>query len=301
MEGLPGRIKAETKEGVHKNIEERAQEHALELVRARFETGPEENRLAYHNSSHTEGVIRRALKIAEALELSEEQKRLVVIAASFHDVVQEWEPQDKGEGVVFRKRKIGDNERAAAEEAVAWMKEQEDGDFTEADYELVRSAIQITEPDWDIDNKTVMQKGLNETTDPTIRAAVLADLSSGAMEPETFKEEGRQLFIEEQLDIIEALKRAESPSDIPEAVQQAYQTRYRTWLSVQEGFVRGREARFKTELAGIDEKKIERVHQLFSRFDESIQIANDNVAEANQQDFITFARTLVPGAFRLAA
>ncbi|MEK7390799.1 MAG: HD domain-containing protein [Patescibacteria group bacterium] len=66
----------------------RALKDALRFIQERFEEGPDADRLAYHNREHTKGVTRRAVKIANAVGLSQRECVLVEIAAAFHDTVQ---------------------------------------------------------------------------------------------------------------------------------------------------------------------------------------------------------------------
>jgi hypothetical protein len=270
--------------------------YTRELLHARFEMGPEEDRMAYHAVPHTEGVVRRALRISEALELSPQDLKLSEVAAAFHDTVQTWQEDSREGGVIIRKRVAVLNESRSADEAVAWMQQYPDT-FTEADCEIVRHAIEATVPGWDPANNTVKQPNLTSEAHPVVRAVALADLSSSGMEPETFRNEGMQLFAEENLDIMRAIRTAKSVDDIDEGLQQAYLARYRGWLKFQVVFVEGRRNRLETELAGLTPEQAEHVRALYSGFDESIAIAKQNAEAAERASFEEVARTLVPGAF----
>lgn len=270
---------------------------ALELICKRFEKGPDADRLGFHNREHTQGVVRRATKIADAMGLSSREHTLVEIAAAFHDTVQAWEPLHRDNGAVIRQRKAGANEQASAEEAVQWMKSQKDAAFTDDECELVRLAILVTVPSWSAEHSTVVQAALTPDSHPVIRAVALADIGSAGMEPDVFGGEGDALFIEQEMDIIEGIRNAKSPDNVSVENQQRYLTRYRAWLNSQLGFARGRQALLEGELGNLGDAAKEKVRQLFSRFHDAIKIAETNAKEAEGYSFEQMARRLVPNAF----
>ncbi len=276
--------------------EEDALAAALAEIRGQFEEGDIEDRLEYHEGSHTEGVARRAGLIAEDLGLSGIDTELVKIAAAHHDIVQEWEENELPSGAVLRKRAVGNNENESADRAIAWMREHP-GRFTPQHEAIVREAIEATKPGWDPVLKTVAQPNLTPESHPVALAVALADLGTSGMEPEVFRGEGTDLFAEEQLDIMRAIRNAEKATDIPEAVQQQYLERYRTWMKFQTTFVEGRRERFKQEIAGRSPEAIERLTARFSQFDESLKIAEENAAAAEKLSFEGLAQSLVVSAF----
>lgn len=273
-----------------------------EILRERFvETENPDNQLPYHGIEHSEGVVRRALLVAEALGATEHEKRLIEVAAAFHDTVQEWEESKLDNGVVKRKRLLEKNEDESAREALAWMA-QYPGQFSAEDQETVRKAVIATVPSFDVALKTVVQPNHDVEADNVSRAVALADLGTAGMEPEVFAKEGTQLFAEENLDIVRAIRSGES---IPSDVQQSYLKRYQDWMDFQVTFADGR--RFDTisnffEYYGItkDPERGAAMRTLFSRFDESIELAKKNAEEARALTFEELAKRLVPKAFAAA-
>ncbi len=280
----------------------RALPFVRELLRQRFELAENlDDRLPYHNGAHTEGVVRRALKIAEALGASKKEMELVEIAAAFHDSVQEWEESVLEGGVIKRKRFITGNEQKSAVEAIAWMKQYPER-FTEEDCEKVREAIETTIPDFSPSTNTVVQPRHTKESSLVARAVGFADIGTAGMEPETFAREGVQLFAEEHLDIVRAIRTASSPDDILEQKQKEYLARYRAWMDFQIKFAHGRQTETLNNLGDqyyyADEPERGQIlENLFSRFDESIAIAEKNAQEAHALTFEQMARRLVPGAF----
>lgn len=275
----------------------RALNDASRLIRERFEEGPSADQLAYHNREHTEGVVRRATKIADAMGLSPRERTLIEIAAAFHDTVQMWEPSPQDSGAVMRQRKTGGNEQASAEEALKWMKLQKSAAFTDNELELVHSAILVTVPSWSVEHKTVVQAALTPESHPVVRAIALADIGSSGMEPDGFGGEGDALFIEQEMDVIWAIRNAKSPDDISTENQKQYLMRYHTWLDSQLGFARGRQALLEDELGNLSDTAKENVRQLFSHFEDAIKIAETNAKEAKEYSFEQMALRFVPSAF----
>jgi hypothetical protein len=274
-----------------------AREAALRLIRDRYELGSEQDRLAYHKRHHTEGVVRRALKIALMMGLPEVKRVLVEVAASFHDTVQRWEPEFRPDGTVVRKRFEGDNEQASADEAVAWMQSLSGSPFSDRDCLVVRDAILATVPSWSVEFGTVFQRALTPQTHSVARAVALADLGSAGIEPALFALEADQLFVEQQLDFVQAIREAGSLSDISHDKQESYLQRYRTWLSRQVGFVRGRQALFPMEIQGLDEAATRRVTKLFSYFGRAIEYSEQNVVAAATMTFSEMVSQLLPSSF----
>lgn len=285
----------ESRDSLEHVLAGKAHQAALALISERFEGQEVENRLAFHNRAHTIGVYRRALRIASAITVTPRDRLLIGIAASFHDVVQEWEPLEKEGGTVVRKRHAVSNEEQSAEEAIAWMRES-GFPFTDEDYQKVRTAIMATVPSWDADLKTVAQKDLTAGADVVTRAVTLADLGAAGMEPDVSTLEGVSIFAEEQLDIADAIRGG--IHRIPAQIQAAYKERFVTYLASQVEFIKGRKARLSAELSGLPPDKQERVQSLFEHFDESIRIAENNVTKAKAMDFASIARWLHPEAVR---
>ena len=272
-----------------------AEKLALDVIRDRFERGEIPHHMHYHNSEHTAGVIARARAIGQAIDMSDRDLLLLVIAAAFHDVVQYWSPERRADGSVYRRRHAGRNEVASAYEAIEAMM-QLGVDFHPEEQGIVASAIIGTIPGWDHECTTVVQPFLVEHG--VVRALALADIGSAGMDPSMYRLDGPALFAEENLDIMEALFRARRGGDISEADQRAYRDRYVAWLRVQPEFARGRrECLHNGELDGLDEAMTARVLKLFEHFDESIAASEAAVTEGETLDFATLMRQLDPRVF----
>lgn len=278
-----------------RRAEQRIIDRALALIRERYESGRIPDHMHYHNSDHTIAVIDRARAIGQALGMTERHLLLTSIAAAFHDTVQRWVALEGEGGVVTRKRLTGRDEVASAAEAAEAMAGLEIR-FSPDEYGIVSSAIVGTIPGWDVDVATVCQPFLIEH--PVIRAVALADLGSAGMDPVMYGRDGPALFAEENLDLMEAVMAARQVSDIPESSQRFYRARYLAWLKVQPGFARGREHRLEHgELDGLEPEAQERVRALFSRFEESVAVAEAAVVAAQTLDFAPLMRQLDARAF----
>src|SRR5262249_60296902 len=102
--------------------------------------------LRYHGVAHTVGLLRRIGALLRARGASEDEFPLGLLAAAFHDTVQNWAPLTTPDGRVLRKGFTGRNEADSAAEAVAWMCRA--GVFREEHYDLVSRAILATTPVW---------------------------------------------------------------------------------------------------------------------------------------------------------
>lgn len=274
-------------------VGERALAHVVGVLRERFETGPVENRLMYHNSEHTKGVVENVKKIGTALELTPRELALAEIAASFHDVVQQWKPLEKGGGSTFRKRDSGANEKASYEEAVAWMKNESGQEWAEEDIAKVRDAILSTTPAWSPELRTVVQDMLTHECDSVLRAVAMADLSVAGMNPEMGVANADQLFMEEQLDAVEALRQYKAGT-LPEEKAAQVVARYKNWIEGQWNFIDGRRQRLEIELGDIPVHQKEAMRELFSRYDDSLRVVVGHQQKIQGWSFADFAQYVEP-------
>jgi hypothetical protein len=175
------------------------------------------------------------------------------------------------------------------------MKEQKDMAFADEEYGLVDSGIVVSVPSFKTGR--VFQPALNSESHPVVRAVALADIGTAGMEPKVFGTEGELLFIEQEIEIIEAIRKAKNPDDIKPEKQELYLKRYRSWMNIQVGFAEGRKTLLEGELGNLDDKSKKRVRKLFSGFPESIRIATKNAKAADGYSFEQMARRLVPKAF----
>ena len=195
---------------------------ALQKIKNNFETCSDPKcRLDYHNVLHTQGVLDRTTKILPALQkqdpqlVSEHDIEIGRIAAIFHDIVQDWEPDVIGKPGAptykkMRKRFAGRNEERSANQAADYMAmaNQQAGRpvFSEKDIETQREAILATVPHYDSDLYTVTQPNLNANSTLVARSLALADLGFvGMCSGQYFMDGEDALFREDNLDIKEAL------------------------------------------------------------------------------------------------
>ena len=265
---------------------------ALDIIRERFEQSSEkENNLEFHNTRHTKDVIRRTALILETIQqyapdaVSDKDIALGKIAAAFHDVVQNWEANPLPNKII-RKRFIKDNELASAEEARAFLEQENqkaEGTFTSEDLGVIEEAIRGTIPDWEPKNNTVFQPNLTEQSSLITRALALADIGTAGMDgAEMFLREGDALFREENLDIVRTLQQSES---ITEEQKTRFRERLLQWTQIQPTFASGRKMLLQQELQGIPLEAIPAVQKLFEKFDESILAAKNRVEERNTMSF----------------
>lgn len=272
-------------------------EASKSVIKRKFEDSKVPRRLFYHDTIHTGGVIDRATKIADTMNLSNDEVMLAQIAAAFHDVVQFYQEVPKPDGSIIRQRLAGANERHSAISALTFLKDEGGDIMTPSDEAIIIEAILVTVPGWSVEHSTVFQPALNPGSHSVTRAVALADVGASGMDPVLFAKEGLNLFAEEQIDIAMVLSTAKKAGDIDGETQAWYRARLLAWLKVQAGFARGRQALLPRELEGLTTLQKEQVTGLFSRFEESIDFAEDAVERFKAMEFVPMARSLIPGAF----
>jgi hypothetical protein len=261
-------------------------EDALVRVKERFEDAPDKrDRLPFHNVEHTQGVVDateavlRALKTNLPDDISERDIQLARLIASHHDTVQKWSDDSVVDGdntKILRKREITDNEAASAEELFAFMDKVNSGSpmgdvFTDEDKKIAREAIMTTVPDFDGENSTAFQPNLSERSSLIARAVALADLGAAGMGgAEHYRRDGDTFFMEENLDIFDAIQ---DPGSITDVQKEYFSGRMLGWAKFQSTFARGRQKRLHEELQGLPEDARGAVSALFDKFDESIEAA----------------------------
>jgi hypothetical protein len=268
--------------------------------------------LRYHNFNHALAVHRRAMTLFDALEGhwqpgqdATRSRPLIELCALSHDMVQEFVPsqtRDRG-----RQRISGVSETATFQKLRTYMAEvdQRQTDqamFTEADVALVEAAIAATVCAYDSASRTLHQPRLYDRDHPLPLAArllALADLGSLAMDGlEAFREEGRLLFLEENLDLIHLLS-GQSPIAAPPrdsslaltAAEELLRQRLLNWSRFQVDFAQGRLACCDDELSGLPPSAQAWVRQqLFQHLNEG---AIAHIQATYPQDETTSLRTLV--------
>lgn len=258
---------------------------ALSVVEQRFSSPSNpDNQLAFHNPTHTRGVIQRTEQILRAIQaanppvnpeyafITDKTIALAKLAAAWHDTVQNWEPVEEN-GMVKRKRAVGSNEEDSANEAVAFMRSanQNSGEtiYSEQDMETVKDAILLTVAEFDPEIKSVVQPGFKEHKGNIIAQAVaLADLGTAGMDDfSIFKRDMDMLLVEEDLGFADYL--TNDGKRTPEEMDQ-YRQRIIAWMKFEEQFILGRWAQYKTDRDGIDPRAATPINALFTHFDENL-------------------------------
>lgn len=270
---------------------------ALDSLQEDFKNQPKErDNLPFHNSEHTEGVIRRiemilsAVKEADSTLLTDHDIDIGKLAGAGHDLVQRWEENKIADGEfvkVIRKRFAGRNEEESSDKLIIMLQEENENVqlFTDDDKATIQRAIHTTVPGWDMENKTVMQPNLTDGNSLVERAVALSDLATAGMDgPKKFANEGKALFREENLDILEAV-RNQDENPLSDKQKEYFKKRMVEWLKSQAGFAKGRQARLKSEIQAIPESAREAVEKLFDKFDDSIVYAEKIAELTGNMDF----------------
>lgn len=289
-----------TMEELQELVVARACTHARDLISARFEHAENsEDNLAFHNVEHTDGVVRRTELILRTIRnsvpdaVSVKDIALGKVAAAFHDVVQEWD-EDRTEDSVKRRRRTGSNEITSATEAVVFLekmnKEFGQDIFSKDDLGIITDAIGATVPDYNAEEKTVVQPNITERSSIVARALALADLGTAGMDgADAFVREGNTLFREENLDIARAMKQSQS---ITSQEKDRYRKRMLEWSVSQEIFARGRRNLFDKELQKIPFEAVISVKLLFGKFKESITAVGQLAKNREALSFEEIARDM---------
>lgn len=264
-------------------IKNRVLSHVLPILAARFEQ-PGDNRLNYHDSIHTVGVVEAGIRIAEAMYLGNEERDAVTVGCAFHDIEQFWEELSRPDGSIMRRRQVGKSEASSGKDAVSWMVRQ--AGFSREIQTLAHDGIIATIPVWSDELGTVVQN-IDWRTHPVVRAIAMADLAICGTDPAAFVVESGNLFFETELDISRAMCLGKSIFD---ESQKWYLERYVRWIQSQVGFVRGRKIRFEEDIAGLPLAIQRNLRALFCRFDDVIDAAEYNAILAGKLTFEEFKR-----------
>lgn len=266
---------------------------ALEGIRQKYEVSENlRENLPYHNTEHTQGVINRVNTILKTIQenapesVSDKDIELAVLAAAFHDTVQNWEEKVDG-SIVKRQRFAGQNEDDSAGLAVGFMTEQNlkagQDIFSPQDKEIVGEAIRATVPGWNPEAGTVIQPNLTAESSLVARAIALADVNTAGIEgPQALLYDTANLFREDNLDILDAIASGQSLSD---EQKQSYRDRMMAWIRTQSGFIQGRKQLLDSELVGIPEEALEAVKALFNKFDETVERIKEVTNECEKMEF----------------
>ncbi len=273
---------------------------------------PNPETLAFHNIEHTKSVIRRFEKIIEILkreEINVGSERVIQIGklgAAFHDTIQDFtesketEPKTvngnpnpyTGYQKIVRKRTTITNEKASADQAIAYMhkvNQSKPATFNLNDERVIRAQIDMTVPSFYSKAGTVIQPNLDRNSQSSVieRALALADLGTAGVEnPEVFIAEGDAIFREENLDISDAINTLKLGTSISDKYKTYYKHRMLEWSKFQPVFATGRknlldkEIKYFTQTVQDILKK-----EIFNRFDDSIEATK---AVALKRENMTF-------------
>ena len=294
----------------YEQVVAQSEREALRRVRDRFERSPNaRNNLDFHNTQHTEDVVRRTLLILQAMRKAEEASvperalGLGRVAAAWHDAVQNYQvvevpakevPEEGVMKLIGRRTSIA-NERESAEESIAYLKELAQrrgagGALTSEDEQEVRDAIYVTVPEYNANKGTIYQPFLRENSSLVARAVALADIGAAGMDgPKKFESEGNAVFREDNIDITEALAKGDP---LPQKQKEHFRLRMAAWGTVQINFAVGRKALIDEELQGLSEPMRRAVKYLFTTFDATIAAAQARASEMRDATFEDLARTL---------
>lgn len=299
-------------EGFKQCVEFGIEHFALDIIKQRFEGNPRgEGYLEvfpYHGVKHTSSVIYRTKKILEAMGASKRDVLLGMLAAAFHDTVQNWDFHEDG---IKRARKTHQNEQDSAGEAREFMEDLNErfGSvvFTQDDIERVENAINLgTVPGFDQELGTVIQPGVEQSDDPIVHAIALADIGGGgmlnikkdldlskgtqALDKQTAFWEATTLFREENLDILTAIHNGEKLSNETKA---KYKERMINWLGAQVNFINGRETLIDSEIErvpGLTNRQRRKVRALFSNFQASKDLLSQKQKTLSKRSFKQVAK-----------
>ncbi len=231
---------------------------ALSLIRRRFEIPVSGRPLLYHTRAHTEAVIDRADRIAEAVELDSRERMMVRLTAAFHDVHIEWTFEEDKNGYGMRKSRAGMNEVVSAMEAVLLFAASS-LNFTPAELATMANAIVATTPEWDNVFHTVVQPLVGERPHSVTACVAMADLGEAGIDPESFIPNSYRLFAE----LHDGLFTCVSKKRVMAKVE--HDTLIK-WFEDQVRFVDGRRVQTSRELSWFSGEHYHVLQELFSGF-----------------------------------
>lgn len=244
----------------------------------------------YHNRAHTYAVVDRTGRLlwaahkADSNLVKEEDIYIGMIAAAFHDVVQE------------RGAEKGSNEKKSIKVAHEWMekfnKQNSSTIFTSTHKNVVKNAILGTIPDFN--GKTVTQPNVTRNSPVITRMVALADLGAAGMlnalegsdelDPDSTVGDNVKLFLEEKnnQDFIKKMRSGESLSN---GYKRTWREKMVKSAKSQIDFVKGRMELFENEIAGFNSSVKNAIRGEFKYFDFSLQQAEEFYTQAKDASF----------------
>lgn len=251
--------------------------------------------LYFHNFSHVDAVRRRAEIIFDAVrpywqaELNqlhdpldlERMRDLLRLAALAHDLVQDflpvepWSARRREKGV--SEHKTVDQLLAVIAELNADLAEQQphnpDIQFSETDCDILREAISATICDFDPSDRAIFQPYLYTDQEKSNIAIILALADIGALAVEgieAFRQEGREIFLEENLDFVPLVLHPQELEQYPHETRLDLRQHLLGRAQFQIGFATGRINRLDTEIRDLPAQALATLkHDVFAYANQS--------------------------------
>jgi hypothetical protein len=262
--------------------------------------------LYYHNHNHIQSVQNRAQLIFKTLRPHFEanstadldrMELLLDFCVDTHDLIQIFLPQASPHS--SRRRESGISESTTLATLFQLIETHCPNAFTEADLAIIKVAIEATICDYDPSENSIFQLPLYRQVDPinwVARILALADIGSLGIEGiASYNTEGSLLFLEENPDVCELIKRqkiqhllSESP-ELYENIRQRLLKRAR----FQVDFAKSRYHRLPQELSGFPPASIDALNnQVFQHLStatiQTIAQTTPTAADTPLETFLNF-------------
>ncbi len=263
-----------------------------------------EKKLDFHDVEHTQKVVDRYRSVVTkfkeyGLEVGTEREIILgEIGAMFHDVVQDFDVEEKQEefnGVMFvkkrRKRLAGVNELSSAYSAIAFLNEKYYGLLSDQDEKFLIKQISTTVPKF-IEGEGVTQINLKPDSSLVDRALAMADLGTSGMEPEKFVSDSDKLFREDNLDVAYAVDYMNEGGYLDSTRQEYFRSRMLSWCQVQVFFPKERKMKLEKELDFLGNKKDQFILEVFPGFQKAEELMQKAVENRQEMTFVKLAQDM---------
>lgn len=228
--------------------------------------------LYFHNFNHVQGVRRRAELLFDVVrphwqaELNqlhdpldlERMRHLLSLAAIAHDLIQDFLPLEPWQA---RRRAKGVSEQATIETLLTAIAElnadlqreqphNPDLQFSPADCDVLAEAITATICEFDPRDQAIFQPYLYSDQEKSPIAIILALADIGALGMEgiaAFRQEGREIFLEENPDFVPLVLHPEELAQYPATTAETLRQTLLSRARFQIGFAQGRCNRLQIE------------------------------------------------------
>lgn len=263
-------------------------------VRHRMKQEASDKLLYFHNFNHVVGVRRRAELLFDAVrphwqaELNQlhdpldldRMRLLLSLAAIAHDMVQDFLPCEPWQA---RGRALGVSEQATIEQLLGAIThlnqdlqekrpDHPEIQFSPEDCDILREAIAATICQFDPSDKSIFQPYLYTQDEKSPIAIMLALADIGALGIEgiaAFRQEGREIFLEENLDFVPLVLHPEELAQHPDSTKEALRKTLITRARFQINFAKGRFNRLQMETRDLPQQSLATVrNELFAHANE---------------------------------